>query len=166
MTSVLDATALLAILLGEPGAEEASEAALRGGVVTAVNFAEVRDRVLRRSRNPAKGAAAVDGLVDRRLSVLACDRTLASRASELRTAYYHPSTSAISLADCFAIAAAEARGAVLVTSDRNQVAAAVAAGVDVRPIPNSSGVRADLQAGGPDRGAATSDPGRVGSISR
>jgi ribonuclease VapC len=50
---VLDASALLAYLRDEPGAEVVSEAIAGGTAVSAVNLAEVLSRVADRGRDPA-----------------------------------------------------------------------------------------------------------------
>lgn len=143
MTVVFDATALIAILRGERGAGEAVDAGLDGGAVTAVNFAEARDLLVRSLPEMGEVGAAVDQFIDRGLSVLSCDRSLAVRAAALRSEHYQRSERAVSLADCFAIAAAEDRGAALVTSDRHQADVARLVGVEVVAIPNSAGIRPD-----------------------
>jgi ribonuclease VapC len=51
--AVLDASALLAYLRDEPGAEVVSEAIAGGAAVSAVNLAEVLSRVADRGRDPA-----------------------------------------------------------------------------------------------------------------
>ncbi len=143
MTVVFDATALIAILRGERGADEAAVAGLDGGAVTAVNFAEARDSLVRSLPEMSDVGAAVDRFVDRGLSILSCDRSLAVRAATLRSEHYRRRGRAVSLADCFAIAAAEDRGVPLVTSDRDQATVARAVGVEVRAIPNSAGLLPD-----------------------
>ncbi len=74
------------------------------------------------------------------LRVLAGDRALAEQAADLRVAHYDRQGSAVSLADCFAIAAARREGASLVSSDADQLRVAVRVGVTVNPIANSLGV--------------------------
>ncbi len=59
MTAVLDASALVALLAGEPGAREAARMA-PSGLVTAVNLAEVRDRLGRSTGDLPAVAAALD----------------------------------------------------------------------------------------------------------
>lgn len=138
MSAVLDASALVALLAGEPGAAEAARVA-PSGVVTAVNLAEARDRLSRVTGDPAGVAAALDRATDVGLRVLPCDRSLAEEAADLRAAHYDRAAAAVSLADCFAIAAAMRSGATLVSSDGLQLAVAQRVGVPVHPIANSQG---------------------------
>lgn len=143
MSSVLDASAVISILLGEPGASAASEAA-PSGTVTAINLAEVRDRLTRRTGDHGRVADAIDGLVARGLRVTACDRDLAEHAADLRAAHYDRRLAPISLADCCAIAAALRLDGALVSSDQEQLRIAKQEGASVVPIANSSGVVPEL----------------------
>ena len=61
MRHVLDASALLAALNGEPGADRVA-AALDSGVVSAVNFAEVTAGIARGGNSPEQVRAALDAL--------------------------------------------------------------------------------------------------------
>lgn len=49
--NVLDASAILALLQGEPGAAEVEEALQRGGLCPAVNWSEVAQKVRSHGRN-------------------------------------------------------------------------------------------------------------------
>jgi PIN domain nuclease of toxin-antitoxin system len=139
VSAVLDASAVAAILRGEPGAIAAADAAV-SGAITSVNLAEARDRLGRLTGDPPSVARALDALVERGMRVLVCDRELAEAAADLRTRHYHRRRAAVSLADCIAVAAAERAGGPLVSSDHGQVALARTIGVAVRPIANSSGL--------------------------
>lgn len=138
MTTVLDASALVALLAGEPGAKEAARLA-PSGAVTAVNLAEVRDRLVRSTRDAASVVAALERVIGAGLRVLSCDRSLAEAAADLRAAHYERIGSAVSLADCFAIAAALREGAALVSSDADQLRVAAKVGARISPIANSLG---------------------------
>ncbi|HEY0330597.1 MAG TPA: type II toxin-antitoxin system VapC family toxin [Rhodopseudomonas sp.] len=108
---MLDASAVLAVALHEPGHQ-----ALRGletvGLVSAVNLAEVRSRLW----DKAGSSAAVDELLTGiKMSVVAFDETQARLSAELR-----PVTRALglSLGDRACLALAVQSGAVAYTADR------------------------------------------------
>lgn len=115
-TTVLDASALLAMFFGEPGMEAMRELfhkaadADRPALISAVNWAEVLYLVERR-----QGA---EGLETARrfertmpLDVVPLDRDLAESAAHLKTAHN------LGLADAFAAALAKNKKAELVTAD-------------------------------------------------
>ena len=143
MTVVLDASAVMTLVRGEAGAGEAAEALVDGAAVSAVNFAEARDSLARGLGRRDAVHQALDSLLERGVKVVPCDRVLAARAADIRSERYRRRSRAVSLGDCFAIAAAEAMQAPLVTSDRDQAAVAREVGVTVLAIPNSSGERPD-----------------------
>jgi len=143
VTALLDASALLAILRGEPGSEAAVLHAADGGFVTAINFAEVRDQASRAYPDEPGAAASVDRFLDRRVTLVVCDESLARRASDLRAGHYRRRSRSVSLAACFVNAAAEGRRIPLVTSDADQAAVARSIGVEVLAIANSAGIVPD-----------------------
>jgi ribonuclease VapC len=51
VTAALDASALLAMLFGEPGAEEVADAIADGAAISAVNFSEVATVLVRREQD-------------------------------------------------------------------------------------------------------------------
>jgi len=115
--AVLDASALLAMFFGEPGVEEMrglfhrAAAAGQPMLITAVNWAEVLNRVLRR-QGPA-GLATVRQLVTNGpLEIVAVGAELAEIAAGYKAA------GRLALADAFAAALAKQRQADLVTADR------------------------------------------------
>jgi len=57
VTAVLDASALLALLKGEPGAERVAEALERGAYLSAVNLAEVLSKLADWGEDPAEAQA-------------------------------------------------------------------------------------------------------------
>ena len=141
VTLVLDASALVALIDGEVGGREVAEVLGSGGVASAVNLAEARDRLVRTVRDPDAARKGFDLLVARGFRVVACDLAIADRAAELRVAHYHRTDLPVSLADCIGVATALQLGGTLVTSDADQCRLAAIVGVAVHPIPNSSGVR-------------------------
>jgi PIN domain nuclease of toxin-antitoxin system len=124
--AVLDASALLALLNGEPGQEEVARALAERAVISAVNLAEVVGKLAEAGMPEEAIREALDGL---ELDVVAFDRGLAYRAGLLR-----PATRALgfSLGDraCLALAAHGERAAL--TADRTWEALAI--GVPVRLI--------------------------------
>lgn len=62
MTAVLDASALLALLKGEPGAERVAEALERGAYLSAVNLAEVLSKLADWGEDPAEAQARMEGV--------------------------------------------------------------------------------------------------------
>jgi predicted nucleic acid-binding protein len=141
--AIFDAAPLVAVLLGEPGgfvsgrmlADNTAEHA-----ICSVNAAEVVDGVSRLSGGTAEATAAkVQIWIDAGLRVLPLDWPRAQRAAELRSVHYHRTRAPISLADCGAIALAEQLGDELVTSDTSMIRLARELGIDVVPVPDSSG---------------------------
>ncbi len=120
---VTDASAVLALLQREPGAENVS---LDGAVMNSVNFAEVVQKSVARER-------PVDTLLQELtllgLSVTPFTPQEAQLAGEL---YRQTKTHGLSLADRACLATARLLGAVAVTADRGW--GEVPHGVEVRSI--------------------------------
>jgi|ERR1700722_5139980 ribonuclease VapC len=109
--TVMDASAVLASLNGEPGAEVV-DAALAGSMVSAVNFAEVVSKLIVRGMPEVEAAEAVRRFGAELISV---DEELAAVAG---TIHAGSRAAGISLADAFCLALAKQRGAPAMTSDR------------------------------------------------
>lgn len=116
-TTVLDASALLAMLFGEPGVEEMralfhrAAAADHPVLISAVNWAETLYRVS--GRQGEAGLQTVRLLaVHGALQVVPVDAELAELAAAYKAA------DVLALADAFAAALAKHRKAELVTADR------------------------------------------------
>ncbi len=116
-TTVLDASALLAMLFGEPGTEEMrtlfhkAAAADKPLLMTAVNWAETLNRITRRQGE--QGLAAAKLLpANGPLSIVPVDIELAEAAAAYKAADH------LGLADAFAAALAKNRKADFVTADR------------------------------------------------
>jgi len=137
---LLDAYGLVALLAGEPSADEVELVLRRGdSAVTAVNLAEALDvlqRVHRLSEREIRGP--VEPLLAGPLRVIPMGAELSWRSAALRARHYHRRSAALSLADCVLLAAAGPADAVA-TSDPPLAAAARAEGIDVRPLPDSRG---------------------------
>lgn len=140
---LLDAYALVALLADEPAADEVEEL-LRGEEeigVTLFNLAEAVD-VTQRVHGLATGAVrgALEPLIGHRIAPLVPTERDAWRAAELRVRHYDRRHRALSLADCFLLAAAE-HGARIATADPPLADVARGEGVPVVAIPDSVGKR-------------------------
>lgn len=142
MTTVLDATPLIALFAGWPEADDV-EAILEGDdcVITSVNLAEAAYRVAQEEELPLDFMRT---FADSRMTGLVTVRDVteddAWRAAELRNRYYHRRDSKLSLADCVLLAAA-APGDTIVTADHALARAARAEGIDVLGLPDARGRR-------------------------
>lgn len=137
---VLDAYAAIAILNDEYAAQQVQDL-LEGdeeAVLTVLGAAEVVDHLVRLT-GLDRGAAALDitqlGLAD----PPALDGPLATRAGLLRARHYDRSTRAISLADCVAAETARSLSASLATADPALLDTCVAEGIEVIPLPDTTG---------------------------
>ena len=108
---VLDASALLCLLVGEPGASRV-EAVLFRSQVSAVNYAEVVSRLVDKGEYDDEMRSDLTDLV---LSVVAVDRDLAELAGLLRA---DTRTAGLSLGDRCCLALAKRTSAVALTADR------------------------------------------------
>lgn len=114
--AVLDASALLAYLRDEPGAEVVSEAIAGGAAVSAVNLAEVLSRVADRGRDPA---ALVVRMTERGLLGGAIAVESFTTADAVETARLRPLTrkAGLSLGDRACLALARRLEAPALTAD-------------------------------------------------
>lgn len=110
-TYILDASALLALMLGEDGAE-AVHAALPHARVSTVNLSEVAAKLQQRGVPEDVIAAS---LAELDLTAIPFDRDQAMRAGFLRV---DTKSAGLSLGDRACLAAAEATGAIAITTDR------------------------------------------------
>ncbi len=131
MALVLDASALLAYLRDEPGADVVAEAITGGVVISTVNLAEVFSRSADRGADPAKLAAKLtqNGLLDGAITVEPFTATDAIDVAHLR-----PLTrdAGLSLGDRACLALARRLGAPVLTTDTAWQGAAH--GAELRPI--------------------------------
>jgi PIN domain nuclease of toxin-antitoxin system len=109
--AVLDASAILAVLNGEPGGDLVVPL-LGGGMVSAVNYAEVASKLI--NSGAAKGEAR-DAILSLGIDVADFDLELAERTAELRPLTRHRG---LSLGDRACLALAEREGVPVVTADR------------------------------------------------
>jgi predicted nucleic acid-binding protein len=137
---LLDAYALVALATDEPAAA-AVEELLRGGAIaiTAVNLAEAIDVAQRvQGVQPDDVRDAIEPLVGGVLRVVPVGEDEAWRAASLRLRHYDRRTSALSMADCFLLAAAGV-GDGIATSDPPLAVAARLESIEVVALPDSSG---------------------------
>jgi PIN domain nuclease of toxin-antitoxin system len=122
---VLDASALLAAILFEPGSARVRE--LPRPVISAVNLAEVAARLQR----DIDDAAVIHALATLDLTVIAVDREQAMVAGLLGE---QTRSAGLSLGDRFCLALARQLGVAALTADRAWLRVADVVGVDVQLI--------------------------------
>lgn len=139
---LLDAYALLALALDEAVADEVEEIVRKGGAaISAANFLEVTDHLVRRSKwTPQDTGERFGLLIGDRVAVIPLDEHVAWNAALLRARHYDRLSCSISLADCVLLATA-GRGHTIVTADPAVAYVAGAEGIDLHPLPDSSGRR-------------------------
>lgn len=143
--TLLDASALIAGLVGEPARDDV-ELLLRDRDdpprVCAANLAEVVDHLARvRTIDLADVLQTTVWLRDGGLEVIPVDAFDSAAAGSFRALYYHRRDRAISLADCAALAACIRYGERIATSDKPLAETARQFKIDVVSLPNSAGVR-------------------------
>jgi PIN domain nuclease of toxin-antitoxin system len=134
---VLDAYAVVALVGDEPAAGGVESLIRAGASMSAVNAAEVVDRVGRLYRGD--GAASLQNLQRGGLSIVAFDEELAVDAGRLRREHYHRRTGAVSLADCACAATAARLVVPVATSDPALARMVMATGGSVHQLPDSNG---------------------------
>jgi PIN domain nuclease of toxin-antitoxin system len=140
---LLDASALIAFLYGEPAEGEVA-ALLRSGECATPSpcLAEVVDQLIRRNGvKPEEVVVRLDPLIDSALGIVPVDNELAWQAGELRAVHYVRKGSDLSLADCLLLACVGPDDK-LASSDRALLAAARDLELGVIALPDSGGHRA------------------------
>ena len=112
MSSVLDASAVLAVILAEPGAARVNQAIADGAFISSVNVTEVVTRQINLGVSDADARANVEEL---EIEVVPFDEELAYRAGLLRSA---TRSAGLSLGDRACLALAERLGVPALTTDR------------------------------------------------
>jgi PIN domain nuclease of toxin-antitoxin system len=127
LSAVVDASALLCLLLDEPGADTVA-AVIRGAHISTVNVSESCSRGVERGATIAAVLRAVERF---ELTVHPFDLQLARRTAELRA----PTRRAgIALGDRACLALGERLGTTVYTGDRRLAASALDIGIEVRLI--------------------------------
>ncbi|MFZ4381966.1 MAG: type II toxin-antitoxin system VapC family toxin [Sandarakinorhabdus sp.] len=125
--AVLDASALLAAMLEEPG-QETVERALPHAIISSVNFVEVASRLIDGGLSPAE---AEEDLAALELTVIDFDHVQAIEAARLRAITRH---AGLSLGDRACLALARVRHVPVLTADRAWAGLAEAIGVEVELV--------------------------------
>ena len=140
--TVLDASALIAGLLGEPARGQV-EAILRqqpAPSISAVNLCEAVDRLVRIGKWSAVAVRQrVNWLIAGGLAIEPVWFPIARLAGGLRAEHYHCTDRPLSVADCVCLATAMRLEADLATTDAHLAGLARTLGVGVVALPNSAG---------------------------
>jgi ribonuclease VapC len=152
VTAVLDASAVLSLLLGEPSAAEIGPL-LRSGpsALLAVNRGEVVRVLVGRGAAPSLVRAVLDDLEIGDVAQVPLDPRTADLAGVMRARRHRRRDGPISFPDCCAVAYAKLVKGVLATCDDALAAVAAAEGVEVKAfsgVPRRGGHR---RAGGGGR---------------
>jgi PIN domain nuclease of toxin-antitoxin system len=140
--TLLDASALIALLGGEPAAGEVQQMLNRGAAMTTVNLAEAVDRLRRRyGLEIERTRPVIEGLLEESLMLLSLGPVEAWRAGEIRGAHYHRTRCPISLADAVLVASTPADGCIA-SSDGPLLTVAESEGIGTVALPDSKGRRA------------------------
>jgi ribonuclease VapC len=125
--AVLDSSAVLAVILEEPGAERV-EPLLPGAKVSAVNLGEVAAKL--------RDLDMPETIVETVLSGLQIDVRAHDRDAAIASGFLRPATrsAGLSLGDRACLALAAALGLPALTADRSWQSVAAAIGVQVKPI--------------------------------
>jgi predicted nucleic acid-binding protein len=143
--TLIDASALIALLGAEPAAGEVQEMLNRGAAMTTLNLAEAIDRLKRRyDLEIERTRPVIEGLLAKNLMLLPLGPLQAWRAAEIRAAHYHRTRCPISLADAVLVASAPAGGRIA-SSDRPLLTVAASEGIATAALPDSNGHRASLR---------------------
>lgn len=127
MTVVLDSSAVLAVILREPGAERV-EAVLDESVLCSVNECEVATKLIRRGASSKTAAGLLAGLT---IDLLPLDSRTAHAAAALEP---FTRVAGLSLGDRCCLALAADLSAPVLTADRAWARLADAVGIEVRLI--------------------------------
>jgi ribonuclease VapC len=130
VAAVLDASALMAVLHDEDGAEEAAEAIANGAAISVVNWAEVLTKLAERGRDPEQAASETRKAEGSR-RVLAIEPMTAADCIAIAQLRLMTKAQGLSLADRACLALAERLGVPAVTADKEWAKADVAATVQL-----------------------------------
>ncbi len=140
MRTLLDANALVAVILGQP-AMAMVRGLLREGsaAMAAPNVVEVYDIATRREGLPiGRVAEFVEPLFEGAIEQVPLDASLARRAAEIRFEHYHRKTRPLSLADVILLAAARPADKIA-SPDSDVLAVAAELRIVTIELPPSSG---------------------------
>ena len=142
---VLDAFAVIAALAGEPAGADVEAQLRQPGAeprISAVNTAEVVDYLVRVAGFAEQAVdASLELLAAGGLVVIPADEQIGRLAGRLRARHYRARGSAVSLADCIALATTLNLGGSLATADPALATIARKEGVPIIALPDSHGHR-------------------------
>jgi ribonuclease VapC len=122
-SAVLDSSAVLAVLNGEPGADKIAEV-LTDALLSTVNYAEVVAKLVERGTSLVEAKTALQSIA---LTTVDFDIALAQRTGELRA---ETRKQGLSLGDRACLSLAEREGVAAITADRSWIGSI--AGVEIR----------------------------------
>ena len=122
-SAVLDSSAVLAVLNGEPGADKIAEV-LTDALLSTVNYAEVVAKLVERGTSLVEAKTALQSIA---LTTVDFDIALAQRTGELRS---ETRKRGLSLGDRACLSLAEREGVAAITADRSWIGAIP--GVEIR----------------------------------
>lgn len=136
MRTLLDANALVAVILGEPAMGQVLGLLREGNAaMPASNIVEAYDLSTRREGLSAdRVAEVVEPLFESAIEPIVINAGLARRAAEIRFEHYHRATRALSLADVILLAAAGSTDRIA-TSDSDVLAVAAELGIETVELP-------------------------------
>ena len=138
--TALDAYAVVAYLRDELAASAVEPLIEQPTVLSALNLAEVMDRMIRLYGWPAEQVRSTLAVLERAgMRVLPLTDELAVSAGSLRARHYEKKNRAVSMADCVGAATALREKVPMATSDPALVAVMRAEGGEVVPLPDSRG---------------------------
>lgn len=130
MTAVLDASALLALLFNEPGAERVADVIAAGATVGTVNLAEVATVLVRHDRDVE--------LLDTVRGQVTVEPFTSKDATATAALYPYVTSHGLSLGDRACLVLADRLTAPAITAERIWVDLPVDTSIEfIRPIPNN-----------------------------
>ena len=127
---------------GEAAADDVAGLLKAPTALSAANYAEVTDHIMRLGGLDADEAEIrMQLLIETGMQVIPLDTRLARLAGEIRARHHARKTCPVSLADCCALATSQAIESPLATSDPALATVARAEGSEVIALPNSRGIR-------------------------
>jgi PIN domain nuclease of toxin-antitoxin system len=138
--TLLDASALIAFIRGEPAMERVLAILRRGSAaMTGANIAEVYDKSSRGAGLPhVQVADLIEPLFEGAITPISVDLDLARRAGEIRSLHYHRKRLPLSLADSVLLAAPGPNDEIA-TSDSGVLTVAAGLGIETIELPRSTG---------------------------
>ena len=140
MTTALGAYAVVAYLCDEPAADAVEPLVSRPTIISALNLAEVVDRLMRIHDWELDDLRSTLAVLERSgMEVVPVTEEVAVAAGLLRARHYHGTRRAVSAADCVGAATALREKVPFATSDPALVAVMREEGGAVHPLPDSRG---------------------------